>query len=109
MMLRKSAPIGSQPPVDHARVASLGPHVESDAAANEQDLLEAIPASAWWNESFDERFPGLVTRELTSDVDFLSLPDDDSRTAIYDITAKSVYLSNGRRLEAHSGHCHVDE
>jgi hypothetical protein len=101
-IFRPRAPIGS-PPVDHVRVASLGPHVGSDAATNEQDLLEAIPASAWWNESFDERFPGLVTRELTSDVDFLSLPDDDGRTAIYDIAAHAVYLPNGRRLEAHSG------
>jgi hypothetical protein len=30
-------------------------------------------------------------------------PDDDGRTAIYDITARIVYLPNGRRLEAHSG------
>jgi Tlde1 domain len=30
-------------------------------------------------------------------------PDDDGRTAIYDITARAVYLPNGRRLEAHSG------
>src|SRR5262249_42793549 len=31
-------------------------------------------------------------------------PDyDDSRTAIYDIAARAVYLPNGRRLEAHSG------
>jgi hypothetical protein len=29
--------------------------------------------------------------------------DDDSRTAIYDITARAVYLPSGRRLEAHSG------
>jgi Protein of unknown function (DUF2778) len=29
--------------------------------------------------------------------------DDDSRTAIYDIAARTVYLPNGRRLEAHSG------
>jgi type VI secretion system (T6SS) effector TldE1-like protein len=28
---------------------------------------------------------------------------DASRTAIYDITARTVYLPNGRRLEAHSG------
>lgn len=28
---------------------------------------------------------------------------DDGRTAIYDITARTVYLPNGRRLEAHSG------
>jgi hypothetical protein len=31
------------------------------------------------------------------------LPGDDGRTAIYDITAHSVYLPSGRRLEAHSG------
>lgn len=33
-------------------------------------------------------------------------PEDDpraSKTAIYDITAKTVYLPNGERLEAHSG------
>jgi hypothetical protein len=28
---------------------------------------------------------------------------DTSRTAIYDIAARTVYLPNGRRLEAHSG------
>jgi hypothetical protein len=32
-----------------------------------------------------------------------SSPDDQKRTAIYDISAKTVYLPNGRRLEAHSG------
>ncbi len=32
-----------------------------------------------------------------------SKPIDPSRTAIYDITAQTVYLPNGRRLEAHSG------
>jgi Protein of unknown function (DUF2778) len=29
--------------------------------------------------------------------------DDDGRVAIYDITARTVYLPSGRRLEAHSG------
>ena len=29
--------------------------------------------------------------------------EDDGRTAIYDISAHTVYLPNGRRLEAHSG------
>jgi hypothetical protein len=31
------------------------------------------------------------------------LPADDGRIAIYDITAHTVYLPGGRRLEAHSG------
>src|SRR5262249_22769603 len=33
----------------------------------------------------------------------VSLPDPESRTAIYDIAAHVVYLPNGERLEAHSG------
>jgi hypothetical protein len=35
--------------------------------------------------------------------DSISPVDHDSRTAIYDIAARMVYLPNGRRLEAHSG------
>jgi hypothetical protein len=31
------------------------------------------------------------------------LPGDDGRIAVYDITAHTVYLPSGRRLEAHSG------
>jgi len=33
----------------------------------------------------------------------MSLPGSDSRTAVYDIAAHTVYLPNGDRLEAHSG------
>jgi len=33
----------------------------------------------------------------------IPLPDPDSRTAVYDIAARTVYLPNGDRLEAHSG------
>ena len=32
-----------------------------------------------------------------------ALPARDSRTAVYDISAHTVYLPNGERLEAHSG------
>jgi hypothetical protein len=35
--------------------------------------------------------------------DSISPVEHDSRTAIYDITARIVYMPNGRRLEAHSG------
>jgi hypothetical protein len=41
---------------------------------------------------------GLMPRDSDSPADV-----DTSRTAIYDITARTVYLPNGRRLEAHSG------
>jgi hypothetical protein len=40
--------------------------------------------------------PDQRRKEVTS-------PADDGRTAIYDITAHTVYLPSGRRLEAHSG------
>jgi hypothetical protein len=40
--------------------------------------------------------PAPVRRELPA-------IDDDGRTAIYDITARTVYLPSGRRLEANSG------
>ena len=40
---------------------------------------------------------------LEAPKDASSLADDDGRTAIYDISARTVYLPNGRRLEAHSG------
>jgi len=33
----------------------------------------------------------------------VSLPEPDSRTAVYDISAHTVYLPGGERLEAHSG------
>jgi hypothetical protein len=33
----------------------------------------------------------------------LALPGPDSRTAVYDIAARTVYLPNGQKLEAHSG------
>lgn len=35
--------------------------------------------------------------------DMAMLPDIGSRTAIYDISARTVYMPNGRKLEAHSG------
>jgi hypothetical protein len=41
--------------------------------------------------------PQLVHNRLTS------LPEPGSRTAVYDISAHTVYLPSGERLEAHSG------
>ena len=47
--------------------------------------------------------PARHVRPAQARSDPVPLPDDDDRTAIYDITAHAVYLPNGRRLEAHSG------
>ena len=51
-IFRLRAPLGSQPPVDRVRLASLGSQIgSSDAAANEQDILVDTPVSAWPNAS----------------------------------------------------------
>jgi hypothetical protein len=42
-------------------------------------------------------------RTAETPTDSSSPSEADSRTAIYDITAHTVYLPNGKRLEAHSG------
>ena len=44
-----------------------------------------------------------VSRAPSSRDDTPALPDIDSRTAVYDISARTVYLPSGRTLEAHSG------
>jgi hypothetical protein len=41
--------------------------------------------------------PGHAHRDITP------LAEEDGHTAIYDITARTVYLPSGKRLEAHSG------
>jgi hypothetical protein len=47
--------------------------------------------------SGDARVPKVRQASLSSS------PENQNRTAIYDISAQAVYLPNGRRLEAHSG------
>jgi hypothetical protein len=47
--------------------------------------------------------PGSPLRSLTPKDSDSPADVDTSRTAIYDITSRTVYLPNGRRLEAHSG------
>src|SRR5262249_9525622 len=46
---------------------------------------------------------GLARKEKVKEVKEVAGIEDDGRTAIYDITARTVYLPSGRRLEAHSG------
>jgi Protein of unknown function (DUF2778) len=54
--------------------------------------------------------PGSPLTSLTPNDSDSPSDVDTSRTAIYDITARTVYLPNGRRLEAHSGLAgHMDD
>jgi type VI secretion system (T6SS) effector TldE1-like protein len=58
-------------------------------APSDPEKSSAIPTSP---------LNGLAPKDSDSPADV-----DTSRTAIYDITSRTVYLPNGRRLEAHSG------
>jgi type VI secretion system (T6SS) effector TldE1-like protein len=76
---------------------------ESDfrlASASDTSLAIAYAPSHSVKDSSSTGSPlkGLTPKESDPLADI-----DPSRTAIYDITARTVYLPNGRRLEAHSG------
>jgi hypothetical protein len=70
------------------------------ASASDTSLDLAYAPSNSVNDSASRGSPlkGLTPKESDPLADI-----DASRTAIYDITARTVYLPNGRRLEAHSG------
>jgi len=70
------------------------------ASASDTSLAIAYARSNSVNDSASTGSPlkGLTPKESDPLADI-----DTSHTAIYDITARTVYLPNGRRLEAHSG------
>jgi hypothetical protein len=125
-IFRFRSPLGSGPPADGVRVASLDPQAGLDChdKCRSASLAERFAALHDRPASFDERFAS--ANPVSSDERFGSImrvrtaslrlppsqevqkqradaPVDDGRTAIYDITAHTVYLPGGRRLEAHSG------
>jgi len=70
------------------------------ASASDTSPALAYAPSKSANDSASTGSPlkGLTPKESDPLADI-----DTSRTAIYDISARTVYLPNGRRLEAHSG------
>jgi hypothetical protein len=63
----------------------------------------SVPLAYASNDPKGSGISGSTLKELTPK-DFDPSGDvDTTRTAIYDITSRTVYLPNGRRLEAHSG------
>jgi hypothetical protein len=117
-IFRFHAPLGSGPPINRFQLASLDPQVGLDApvAADSFDdrFRSAMPVLASGVRSQADRDaqradaskPMIVIRAGLSAGqarEEVQPPGDDGRTAIYDITAHTVYLPDGRRLEAHSG------
>lgn len=94
-----SPPVGAMPLSAQAPLAAAmrlpPPPAKPEAAAPASDRVAALPPPQ----------PAAKTRARSAEGrdDSISLPDRDSRTAIYDIAGQAVYLPNGDRLEAHSG------
>jgi hypothetical protein len=107
-----AAPLAPQPALERTQSVPSPPPRPSDAphvaakqdvarpavgaagtAAPQVAMLAPPPASTMQKPSILRQPP----------VDATPLPDADSRTAVYDIAAHTVYLPNGARLEAHSG------
>jgi len=75
-----------------------GPHIKAKDETNRSPVSQAAPQIA----AVVPPPPAQLTPSQTPGNSNLP-PAADSRTAVYDIQAHTVYLPNGDRLEAHSG------
>ncbi|HEY1542868.1 MAG TPA: DUF2778 domain-containing protein [Xanthobacteraceae bacterium] len=105
------------PPDKHTRLASLGPR--GNGAANDEAAIGTALAYAPAQASAAPT-RSIVPPEKNARVASLgpssvepsspALDDLDGHTAIYDITAHTIYLPGGEKLEAHSGlGSHIDD
>src|SRR4029077_13173830 len=101
---------GARNVLNYARLPSLDPgeHAIAQPATGRSAPKLATAASSPPANAARKR---VATAEASKDsISPVSSVDQDSRTAIYDIAARTVYLPNGRRLEAHSGFgSHMDD
>jgi hypothetical protein len=126
-----TAPADAAPSVAPGRIAALlpanpprlppsRPKIQVVSAAASVQLAELTPPAAAAPDDRPMRPPELPTgpannvpitppraekRPATQQTHNKAMPllDPKSRTAIYDISARTVYLPNGEKLEAHSG------
>ena len=92
--------------LNYAHLPSLGPGEYSSQSVTGRSTPKLAPTALSPPASSAKK--RVATAEASKHS--ISPADDDSRTAIYDIAARTVYLPNGRRLEAHSGlGSHMDD
>jgi hypothetical protein len=107
-------------PGNTARKAAEGVEPANNMLLQQLDFGEHAPRNPPGARSASELVPVTTSRLISVREERrktaaasmgLSLPlDADSHTAIYDIAARTVYLPNGHRLEAHSGlGSHLDD
>jgi len=99
---RVSAAAPAPRPIVNSRVAQATPKRPSEPGFQLASAFESIVALAYApNPSAKDS--GSALKEFMPKAPNPLGDIDTSRTAIYDITSKTVYLPNGRRMEAHSG------
>jgi Protein of unknown function (DUF2778) len=97
---------GDSKVVNYSHLASPGPGEHASQSVTGQSTPKLAPTAL--------SPPASPARKRVASAEAskhsISPADDDSLTAIYDIAARTVYLPNGRRLEAHSGlGSHMDD
>jgi hypothetical protein len=98
---------GASNVLNYARLPSPGPGERAIAQPATGRSAPKLPPAASSPPASAAR-KRVATAEASKDS--ISPVDNNSRTAIYDIAARTVYLPNGRRLEAHSGlGSHMDD
>jgi len=99
---RVSAAAPAPRPIVSSRVAQATPKRPSEPGFQLASAFETIVALAYApNPSAKDS--GSALKEFMPKAPNPLGDIDTSRTAIYDITSKTVYLPNGRSMEAHSG------
>ena len=88
----------SEEPADAGRQPSLDLR---EKATGQSAIGRSAPKPAAASALASAAKKRVRTADLSQDLS--SLPSADSHTAVYDIAARTVYMPNGRRLEAHSG------
>jgi hypothetical protein len=73
------------------------------ATARRLSIGPSDPGAAPASSSTHSNVPKKRVHTAEATPDSASTPEIDSHTAIYDIAGRTVYLPDGRRLEAHSG------
>jgi hypothetical protein len=90
--------------LNYAHLPSPGEHAITPATGRSVPKLATAALSPPASAARKRVATAEASKDSTSPI------DDESRTAIYDIAARTVYLPNGRRLEAHSGlGSHMDD
>jgi Protein of unknown function (DUF2778) len=103
-----AVPLVPQQPVERARaVASLPPKPPRPPPSRAKPEIARAPDATHVAELTPAVAPALPAEKRVTPPQAhnksMPLPDPDSHTAVYDISARTVYLPNGEKLEAHSG------